>query len=183
MSPKQNSNRFAALAAIVFTAVLLTAGNAVAQHFTRTDLTANNPSVATVPNIDPNLVNAWGVARSSGSPWWVSDNGTGVSTLYDANGVPQSLVVTIPLPGGKSGTSAPTGMIFNAFNGAFELVPGQRSIFMWVTEDGTISGWNPNVNATTAVIKVDDSGEGAIYKGATIAMTSHGPRLYVTNFT
>ena len=182
MSPK-HSKRLAALAAIVFAAVLLTASNALAQHFTRTDLTANNPSVATVPNIDPNLVNAWGVARSSGSPWWVSDNGTGVSTLYDANGVPQSLVVTIPLPGGKSGTSAPTGMIFNAFPGAFELVPGQRSIFIWATEDGTIAGWNPNVNATTAVIKVDDSDEGAIYKGVAIAATSHGPRLYVTNFT
>ena len=62
MSPK-HSKRLAALAAIVFTAVLLTASNALAQHFTRTDLTANNPSVATVPNIDPNLVNAWGVAR------------------------------------------------------------------------------------------------------------------------
>ncbi len=138
MSPKQNSKRFAALAAIVFTAVLLIASDAVAQHFTRTDLTADNPNVANVPNIDPNLVNAWGVARSSGSPWWVSDNGTGRSTLYDATGLPQSLVVTIPLPNGQSGTSAPTGMVFNAFNGAFEVVPGQRAIFMWVTEDGTI---------------------------------------------
>jgi uncharacterized protein (TIGR03118 family) len=74
-------------------------------------------------------------------------------------------------------------MVFNAFNGAFELAAGQRSIFMWVTEDGTISGWNPNVNATTAVIKVDDSDEGAIYKGAAIAKAGPGPRLYVTNFT
>src|SRR5437868_3850013 len=92
MSPK-HSKRIVALAAIVFTAVLFTASSALAQHFTRTDLTANNANVATVPNIDPNLVNAWGVARSSGSPWWVSDNGKGVSTLYDANGVAQSLVV------------------------------------------------------------------------------------------
>jgi uncharacterized protein (TIGR03118 family) len=183
MSPKQNSKPFAALAAIVFTAVLLTASNAVAQHFTRTDLTADNPNVANVPNIDPNLVNAWGVARSSGSPWWVSDNGTGRSTLYDANGLPQSLVVTIPLPKGQSGTSAPTGMVFNAFNGAFEVVPGQRAIFMWVTEDGTIAGWNPNVDVNNAVIKVDDSDEGAVYKGVALAMTNHGPRLYVTNFT
>src|SRR5438128_11780476 len=127
MSPK-HSNRIAALAAIVFTAVLLTASSALAQHFTRTDLTANNPNVATVPNIDPNLVNAWGIARSSGSPWWIADNGTGLSTLYDATGAPQSLVVTVPPPKGQNGTSAPTGAVFNAFNGAFEVVPGQRSV-------------------------------------------------------
>src|SRR5437879_5732182 len=107
MSPKY-SKRFAALAAIVFTGVLLTASNAVAQHFTRTDLTANNANVGNVANIDPNLVNAWGVSRSSGSPWWVSDNGTGLATLYNAAGMPQSLVVTIPLPNGKRGTAAPT---------------------------------------------------------------------------
>ncbi len=182
MSPKQNSKRFAALAAIVFTAVLLAGSDAMAQHFTRTDLTANNPNVANVPNIDPNLVNAWGMSRSSGSPWWISDNGTGLTTLYDANGVPQSLVVTIPLPKGQSGTSAPTGTVFNAFNGAFEVMPGQRSVFLFATEDGTIAGWNPNVNLMNAVVKVDNSASGAVYKGLAIAMTNGGPRLYTTNF-
>ncbi len=181
MSPKY-SKRFAALAAIVFTTVLLTASNAVAQHFTRTDLTANNANVGNVANIDPNLVNAWGVSRSSGSPWWVSDNGTGLATLYNAAGMPQSLVVTIPLPNGKSGTAAPTGTVFNAFNGAFEVTPGQRAIFLFATEDGTISGWNPNVNVTNAVIKVDNSASGAVYKGLAIGMTRGGPRLYATNF-
>lgn len=75
------------------------------EHYTRTDLTADK--------IDPNLVNAWGLSRSSTSPWWISDNGTGLSTLYDLNGDPQPLVVTIPPPNGKSGTSAPTGTVFN----------------------------------------------------------------------
>src|SRR5882724_9558025 len=75
---------------------------AFAQHFTRTDLTANQSSVSpAAPNVDPNLVNAWGLARASGSPWWVSDNGTGLSTLYNAVGAAQSLVVTIP--GAKEG--------------------------------------------------------------------------------
>src|SRR6266508_6745558 len=114
MSP-EFSKRVAALAAVVFAIVLLGASTAMAQHFTRTDLTANNPNVANVPNIDPNLVNAWGMARSSGSPWWISDNGTGLSTLYNALGQAQSLVVTIPTPNGE-GTSAPTGTVFNAFN-------------------------------------------------------------------
>src|SRR6266849_5861698 len=167
MSPKQNSKRFAALAAIVFTAVLLTASNAVAQHFTRTDLTANNPNVANVPNIDPNLVNAWGVARSSGSPWWVSDNGTGLSTLYDATGLPQSLVVTIPLPSGQSGPATPTGNVFN-FTIAFNVKPGLKAFFIFVTEDGTISGWNPTADLDHAILKVNHSGE-ANYKGVAIA--------------
>jgi uncharacterized protein (TIGR03118 family) len=181
MSPK-HSKRVAALAAIVFTAVLLTTSNAMAQHFTRTDLTANNANVANVPNIDPNLVNAWGMSRASTSPWWVSDNGTGLSTLYNAAGAAQGLVVTIPLPNGQSGTAAPTGTVFNAFNGAFEVSPGQHAIFLFATEDGTISGWNPNVNATNAVIKVDNSASGAVYKGLAIGMTPGGPRLYTSNF-
>jgi uncharacterized protein (TIGR03118 family) len=176
MSPKF-SKYAAALAALVLT-ITLTAGNAAAQHFTRTDLTSN---IGGTPNTDANLVNAWGMSRSSGSPWWISDNGTGLSTLYDATGLPQSLVVTIPGPGG-SGASAPTGTVFNAFNGAFEVVSGQRAIFLFSTEDGTIAGWNPNVDVTNAKIKVDNSSKGAIYKGLAIGMTNGGPRIYVSNF-
>ena len=61
---------------------------AFAQHYTRTDLTANVPSVTTNPNvnIDPHLLNAWGLSRTSGSPWWVSDQGAAVATLYNAAG-------------------------------------------------------------------------------------------------
>ncbi len=181
MSPNY-SKRVAALAAFVFTMVLLFASNAMAQHFTRTDLTANNANVANVPNIDPNLVNAWGMSRSSGSPWWISDNGTGLSTLYDGTGLAQSLVVTIPLPNGQTGTSAPTGTVFNAFNGSFEVVPGQRAVFLFATENGTIAGWNFNVDLNNAFVKVDNSASGAVYKGLAIGMTAGGPRLYATNF-
>jgi uncharacterized protein (TIGR03118 family) len=182
MSSSRNWKHTASSALLVLTCILAGASNGLAQHYLRTDLTADNSSTSPAPNIDPNLVNAWGMSRSSGSPWWISDNGTGLATLYDGTGLPQSLVVTIPLPNGQSGASAPTGTVFNAFNGAFELAPGLRSIFLFATEDGTIAGWNPNVNTTNAVIKVDDSGEGAIYKGCAIAMTNSGPRLYVTNF-
>ena len=181
MSPN-DSKRVAALAAVVFTMVLLLAGNAMAQHFTRTDLTADNSNVSNVPNIDPNLVNAWGMSRSSGSPWWIADNGTGLSTLYDGTGLPQSLVVTIPPPKGQTGPSAPTGTVFNSFNGAFEVVPGQRAVFLFATANGTIAGWNPNVDLNNAVLKVDNSASGAVYKGLAIAMTTAGPRLYASNF-
>jgi uncharacterized protein (TIGR03118 family) len=173
MSPKY-SKRFAALAAIVFT-VVLTASNALAQHFTRTDLTTNG--------VDPNLVNAWGMSRASTSPWWISDNGTGLATLYNAVGAAQGLVVTIPAGKDQEGPSAPTGTVFNAFNGFFELAPGQRSIFLFATENGTIAGWNPNVNPTVAVTKIDNSASGASYKGLAIGMTAGGAaRIYTTNF-
>src|SRR2546429_8535542 len=123
--------------AVAFTIFLtLVACSAFGQHFNRTDLTANSASVASVPNLDPNLVNAWGLSRASGSPWWVSDNGTGLSTLYNATGVPQALVVTIPTPDG-SGTSAPTGTVFNA-TPAFLVDPNNpnsKAILLFVTED------------------------------------------------
>jgi len=155
--------------------------SASAQHYNRTDLTQNATGVsATATNTDPNLVNAWGLSRSSASPWWVSDNGTGLSTLYDLTGTPQSLVVTIPPPANQKGPSAPTGTVWN-YTGAFNVAPGKPAVFLFVTEDGTISGWNPGANATNAVLLVDRSGH-AIYKGCAIATTRTGPVLYATNF-
>jgi len=156
---------------------------AFAQHFTRTDLTVNLSTVSSsAPNVDGHLVNAWGLSRATGSPWWVSDNGTGVSTLYNGAGVAQPvppLVVTIPAP--KEGdTSTPTGTVFNYTTG-FEVAPGKKSIFLFVTEDGTISGWNPGVKPTESVIKVNRAGK-AIYKGCTLATTQFGTFLYVANF-
>jgi len=163
------------LAAMVATSALPTQ----AQRFTRTDLTADSSATSsTAPNIDPNLINAWGMSRSSGSPWWISDNGTGLATLYDGAGVAQSLVVTIPALGG--GTSAPTGQVFNATSG-FEIAPGAKAIFIFVTEDGTISGWNPGVDPTHAVIAVNNSGK-AVYKGCALVQGTVGPYLYATNF-
>jgi hypothetical protein len=82
------------MALAVVTFALLLTGSAIAQQYHRTDLTANASSVSSSTstiNVDPNLVNAWGLARASGTPWWVSDNGSGLSTLYNAAGVPQSL--------------------------------------------------------------------------------------------
>ncbi|HEU5401725.1 MAG TPA: TIGR03118 family protein [Terriglobales bacterium] len=164
--------------------ILLLTAPAFAQHYTRTDLTVDVSATSpTAPNHDPNLVNAWGLSRSSTSPWWVSDNGQGLSTLYNGSGVPQPLMVTIPLPAGASGNAAPTGTAFN-FTSAFQVGPGAKAIFLFVTEDGTISGWNPGVDGTHAILKVPQNGQAptAIYKGVAIAMTAQGPRLYATDF-
>ena len=120
---------------VAMTSVLLVPGFSIAQQYHRTDLTANvtSASPSTTPvNPDSNLVNAWGLARASVSPWGVSDNGSGLSTLYNASGVPQSLVVKILTPDGK-GTLAPTGVVFNPTT-AFPVAPNVKAIFLFVTE-------------------------------------------------
>src|SRR5437660_1674722 len=92
-------------------AALCLAPAAVAQRYRQTDLVSDIPKLAATT--DPNLVNPWGLARSSTSPWWVADNGTGVSTLYNGTGQIVPLVVTIPPPSGGSSPAAPTGAVFN----------------------------------------------------------------------
>jgi uncharacterized protein (TIGR03118 family) len=179
-----------------FFVMLLTLASlpAFAQHFTRTDLTVNRTGVSdTAPTTDGHLVNAWGLSRSSGSPWWVSDNGTGVSTLYDGAGIPQPvppaapmpLVVTIPKPDGSTAEhSTPTGTVFN-YSSGFEVAPGKKAIFLFVTEDGTISGWNPTAQPTDAIITFPPAGKApgeAVYKGCTLATNKQGTFLYVANF-
>lgn len=164
---------------------LLLPGSLVAQQYHRTDLTVDAHAVSpSATNVDSNLVNAWGLSRGSGSPWWISDNGMGVSTLYNAAGVPfppnstHPLVVKIPTPDG-TGTSAPTGTVFNATT-AFLVGPSAKAIFLFVTEDGTIAGWNPTVNPDAVIVK-NRAGK-AVYKGCAIAQVNGNPRFYATNF-
>ncbi len=150
----------------------------VTQHYKQTNLTSNLASLA--PTMDANLVNAWGLARSSTSPWWVADNGTGLSTLYNATGVKQGLVVTIPPGSTQATTGTPTGTVYNGNGTAFLLAPGKAAVFLFVTEDGTISGWNPGVSANQAVIMVNHK-DASVFKGVTIAtiQTESGPQTYL----
>jgi uncharacterized protein (TIGR03118 family) len=174
--------RIAALA--IAAAALVSSASAQTQHYTQTNLVSNLPGVAAVT--DPNLVNPWGLSRSSGGDWWIADNGTGLSTLYDGTGKITPLVVTIPPSDPKSTTGGvPTGTIFNGGTG-FQVAAGKSAIFLFVTEDGTISGWNPGVNPTAAVIKVNE-GQASVFKGATLAtidLPYFGEQtlLYVANF-
>ena len=176
---------FLTLTTLTFT-ILASTVPASAQLYNRIDLTADQTSISTqTVNPDANLLNSWGLARSSTSAWWIADNHSGLSTLYDGNGVPQTLVVTVPTPQDVTGQSAPTGMIFNptkAFQvGTDATGAAQSGIFLFATEDGTISGWNPHINPTVAVRMVNRPGK-AIYKGLAIAQTKKGPFLYTTNF-
>jgi uncharacterized protein (TIGR03118 family) len=163
-------------------------------------------------NVDPVLQNAWGVAFSPGaSPFWVSDNATGCSTLYNGDGTIVSLHVKIPLPGNvtpssacqhvdpknppKQAPAAPTGMVWNATTNpttAF-LVPGTTlpASFIWATEDGTISAWtgglgnlNPPLPQNNAVLAVDNPNptNGAVYKGLVFGTNVNGVFLFATNF-
>jgi uncharacterized protein (TIGR03118 family) len=150
-----------------------------AQHYIETDLVSNS---ATPPVVnDPNLQNAWGLVHGPATPWWISNNAAGTSTVYNASTIPvvvASLVVTVP--------GHPTSVMFNGSTTDFLLAPGKQATFIWATEDGTISGWNPGVDATNAVIMVDRSGkngrDGAVYKGATIAEIGEHKYILAANF-
>ena len=155
----------------------LMSANDIAGTVLQTNLVSDLPGVAA--HLDPNLVNPWGISESSGSPFWISDNNGGVSTLYNTAGVPQSLVVSMPSPGDPLGASGtPTGTVFNIDGGktggfvisGFDKTGAPTSaspIFLFATEDGTIIGWNPGVNpqgfnsakaGTYGIIAVDNSG-------------------------
>jgi uncharacterized protein (TIGR03118 family) len=162
---------FAALLAALFAAMPL--GAAEDNSYTVTPLVSDQPGVA--PVLDPDLVNAWGLAASATSPWWVADNGTSVSTLYNGNtGQKVALTVTV-------GTdSGPTGVVFNGGSG-FVVSSGGNSgpaRFIFDSEDGLIRGWNPAVDATNAVVSPADPVPGAIYKGLAIS----GGMLYASDF-
>jgi uncharacterized protein (TIGR03118 family) len=154
--------------------------------YQQTNLVADQTGVA--PATDPHLINPWGLAASATGPWWTSDNNSGFSTLYNGQGQIISLVVTVPPPGGSAaGTiSAPTGIVFNSTTGFVVSKNGVSgaAAFIFSTEDGTISGWNPTVDRTHAILTVDRSkvGPGAVYKGLAIGSTSAGTFIYATNF-
>lgn len=138
----------------------------------------------TADHTDPQLVNAWGIAFNPNGPVWVNDNGTGVATLYDGDGVKQSLVVTIPPPAGGAPPSAPTGIVFNTTTD-FVITKGNdssSSFFIFATEDGTISAWAPTVDPTNAILVVDNSTFNTVYKGLALGANGKGHFLYATDF-
>jgi uncharacterized protein (TIGR03118 family) len=161
------------------------AATAGAPTFTQTNLVSDVPGLARTT--DPNLVNPWGMTLGLNSGLWVSDNGSGKATTYDSTGQPipsgSPLVVTIPGPGG-TGSSSPTGVATNGTSGFAISSGGQSapSTELFATEDGTIAGWNSNVDPTHAVIAVDNSGSHAVYKGLAIGFNASGAFLFATNF-
>ena len=142
--------------------------------YRQVNLVSDQPGVAVLQ--DPSLVNAWGISFGAPTPFWVSDNGTGLATLYavtnDASGMThvdkQALHVTIP------GDGTPTGQVFNNVGGF------HGDLFLFVSEDGTISGWRGALGTTAETLLPGNATN--VYKGVTLAMTSTGPVLLAANF-
>jgi uncharacterized protein (TIGR03118 family) len=134
------------------------------------------------PYTDAKLINAWGIAFNPQGFVWVANNGTSTSTLYDGNGVPQSLVVSIPP--GQAGNAGPTGIVFS---GSQDFVVSQSgasgaSAFIFVGEGGAVAGWSPGVNLNSAVTVFDGGAAGKVYKGVAIAAQGSSHFLYATDF-
>jgi len=160
------------------------------QHYTQTNLVSDLANVdgQAVAVQDPNLKNAWGLARSASSPWWVNNAGTGTSTLYTGTGtiVAPPSPVTVPNAPGTKGASAPTGMVFNGTTDfMITNVPGKTpapASFIFATLNGTISAWNPAVTpeqlAVNEVIQT-----GSVFTGLTLAEAGGHHFLIAANFS
>ena len=187
---RRTSSLFFSLALTGLLPVL--SGLASAQRYHQFNILSDVPGVAKTTDTQGQLVNPWGIAFSATGPFWISDNGSGQSTIYAGSPVvQQGLVVTVPAaPGGDGGT--PTGIVFNGTGtfGVTENGVSGSSFFIFATEDGTLAGWNPAVDLHNAVRVVDNSLPGgvdhselgAVYKGLAIVTTPTGSFIYATNF-
>jgi uncharacterized protein (TIGR03118 family) len=184
------------LAACLMAAALISCGGGDDMPMSSTPPQASTPTLASsfvtralvadsgsgAEHTDPKLINAWGIAFNPAGFVWVANNGSASSTLYDGNGVPQSLVVAIPP--GSAGASSPTGIVFNS-GATFQVTQNGvsgGSAFIFASENGTLSGWSPAVNRTNAIIAVDTGAGGAVYKGLATTTFSGASYLYAADF-
>src|SRR2546430_8896673 len=151
------------------------------------NLEGDIPGVAEIT--DQNVINPWGIAVAASGTIFGGDNGAGVATAYFQDGTPapnfsNPLVITIPSSATNSDGANPTGTAWNTTS-VFKVSNGTNSLpakLIFVSEDGTISGWNPNLNNTQAFKAVDNGPSDAVYKGATLGVANSQNYLYVTNF-
>lgn len=177
------SHRVRAILSVVLAACLMAMGSGLARagDVAQTNLVSDVPNLAM--HTDALLKNAWGLSHGPNTPFWVSDAGTNVSTLYDGTGTPVPLVVHIPGPALLPFVAVPTGNLFNGTSG-FVVSNGTTSgpsRFIFVTATGTISGWSPAVDVTHAIRMVDNFPM-ASYTGVAMGSTTAGTFLYVANF-
>jgi uncharacterized protein (TIGR03118 family) len=150
-----------------------------ASVFVQTNLVSDG--AVSAAHTDADLKNPWGVSFLPTGPWWISDNGTSKTTVYDSGG---NKVLSVNIPGAGGADSAPTGQVQNPFD-AFMITKNgvtKPATFLFAGEDGGISGWNDQVDEANAVIAVDNSASQASYKGLAIGILKHQPRLYLANF-
>jgi len=161
-----------AILVLALTGAPLAAQDVYTQH----NLVSDVPGMA--DHTDANLVNAWGMDRSATGPWWINANGTGMALVYDGKGAaaPAASPIMVNVP--PSGDASPTGMVFNS-SLDFQLVNARQSLFVFVSEDGVISGWNNQFDASKAAVKVVAD---ANYKGTAIAQLNGQNVLYAADF-
>lgn len=164
---------------------LITTGLILCVHARSENKYLQHNLVSDVPGIadfvDPDLTNPWGIAASPTSPLWISNNHSGTAKIYDTSGKPSTLVVSVRAPG-STAPSSPTGQVFNSTT-AFVLPGGKPALFLFATEDGTISGWYNGIDKNEVAIMVNHSGSHAIYKGLAIATSdTRGPLLLAADF-
>jgi len=168
--------------------VLASPAALLAQQYQQTNLVSDLGTLG-AQTVDPKLKNPWGIARGpSGNPWWVSDERSGVATLYNAHGTPANplnpgangLVVTIPPSVPPPAVDTPTGVVFNGSTNDFRVAPPgvAQTFFLFVSLDGSISGWDPAANPTTAITEVSTK---SVFTGATIAQIGNERFLYVAD--
>jgi len=153
----------------------------VTQAPTLTDAALVSDGVVAAAHTDSDLLNPWGLAAAPGGPFWVADNNSNGSTIYDGTGAPQSPPVSIPA--GANGPANPTGVVYNG-TADFVITTGAGSApaqFIYSGEGGTIAGWASSVSGTTATIAYDDGAGGAVYKGLAMANNGTANLLYATD--
>jgi uncharacterized protein (TIGR03118 family) len=161
-----------------FGLMLLSLSSAALAQYKVTNLVSNQ--VKWARHTDPFMVNGWGLTYGPGGPFWVSDNGSGWSTLYDAQGNRKSLIVEVA-SAGDAGPGTATGIVFNGSQD-FQ-VEGWASIFIFATLDGTISGWAPQSDLHNTLIAVDTSKNTnpAVYTGLAVTSKASGNTLFAAD--
>jgi uncharacterized protein (TIGR03118 family) len=170
--------RWGAAAAVLAAAVLAAGASGASGRSSAADIYTVHPLVSDTSATpaganDASLVNSWGLSAGPTTPWWSANNGSNTSTLYSGTGAKVALTVSVP--------GAPTGTVFNGNAADFVVSDSGKSgaaRFLFATEGGTILGWTPAVNGTTAIVGVDRSSSGAVYKG----LATTNDRLYATDF-
>lgn len=181
------------------TLIVISFGAAFAQADTYSWQNFQSDIAGVAAHTDSNLVNPWGMAASGNGTIWVSNNGTGTSTLYNQQGIANALVVDIGKSRHNRDTATPTGIVFNSTSSFVVTKNGVSgpARFIFASEDGSISGWNPQVDQTHSIVVVDNGGDNgghgpdavqnmghnrAIYKGMAIGEAKGHNFIYVNNF-
>jgi uncharacterized protein (TIGR03118 family) len=185
-----NSSRNRIIAIRLLTAITVLTVSACGSSGGNNDMSASGYAERTLvsdggvaaPHTDANLVNPWGLVFNPEGFSWIANNHSQTSTLYDGNGVAQSLIVT--LPEGSNGDADPNGIVFNGGSDFVVTHAGLSGpgIFIFSGEGGVIEAWSPTVAATTAIVAYDDGSGGAVYKGLALASSGGANFLYATDF-